>query len=280
VVDSGGFDVDSAAASRLLGRPAHVIARLSGGAHAVTTTVTDGANEYVLRRFPAGDGAVTREIAVLPRLIELGELVPRLVAFDDSEAEPAILTQKVHGTPPPPDLPTATIACELGKILARIHVVSCADLPPELLEPPVPGDSAIARRAQRDWAHLDRGEQVLLHRDFWCGNTLWDGGTVTGVVDWSSARSGPRGIDLAWCRQDLVLLGDRVAADSLVSTYQAASGHAVHDIAAWDRHAAARAEPVVEEWAVNYAGIDRAHLTGTVLRDRLDDWINDLLVVT
>jgi aminoglycoside phosphotransferase (APT) family kinase protein len=279
-VDSGGFDIDAATASRLLGRPTRVIARLSGGAHAVTTAVTDGADEYVLRRFPAGDGAVTREVAVLPRLAELGELVPRLVAFDDNAAQPAILTQRLHGTPPAPDLPTATIAGELGKILARVHAVSCTDVPPGPLEPPAGGDSAIARRAQRDWYHLDRSEHVLLHRDFWCGNTLWGGGTVTGVVDWSSARSGPRGIDLGWCRQDLVLLGDRVAADSLLGTYQAAFGHAVRDIAGWDRHAAAIAEPVVEEWAVNYAGIGRAHLTETVLRGRLDSWINELLAAT
>jgi hypothetical protein len=30
---------------------------------------------------------------------------------------------------------------------------------------------------------------------------------------------------------------------------------------------------------VNYAGIGRAHLTGRVLRHRLDEWIDELLVV-
>jgi aminoglycoside phosphotransferase (APT) family kinase protein len=233
----------------------------------------------VLRRFPAGDDAVTHEVALLPWLAKLGELVPRVVAFDDSASAPAILYQKIEGAPPAPDLATATIADELGQVLARVHAVSGADLPPGPLTP-VAGDSPIARRAQQDWAHLDRSERVLVHRDFWCGNSLWAGGRVTGVVDWSSARGGPRGVDVAWCRQDLVLLGDRVAADKLLSTYRLASGHPVRNIAAWDRDAAARAEPFVEEWAANYAGIGRPQLTGTVLRHRLDAWISDLLEVT
>lgn len=269
-------DIDSATASRMLGRPVRTLARLSGGDHAVTTSVTDGVGTYVLRRFPPGDDAVMNEVMVLGRLKGLGELVPVLIAHDDSSAEPSILTQKLPGTPPPPDLATETIAGQLGAVLARIHAVDGTGLRSAPAAPPA-GDSPIAHRARQDWAHLDRTGGVLTHWDFWCGNTLWEGNTITGVVDWSGARQGPRGIDLAWSRQDLVLLGDRSAADTLLTAYRMASGQPVDDIAAWDRQAAAQAEPGVEEWAANYAGIGRGHLTGSVLRHRLDAWIGELL---
>jgi len=169
-----------------------------------------------------------------------------------------------------------TIAVQLGAILARIHAVDDTGLR-SALEAPPSGKSAIAHRGRHDWADLARDGGVLTHWDFWCGNTLWDSDTVTGVVDLSGARHGPRGIDLAWSRQDLVLLGDRDAAGTLLATYRAVSGQAVDDIAAWDRQTAAQAEPAVEEWAANYAGIGRGHLTGSVLRNRLDAWIEELL---
>jgi aminoglycoside phosphotransferase (APT) family kinase protein len=238
--------------------------------------VTDGTGEYVLRRFPSGDGAVTNEVLVLAHLEELGELVPSLIAHDDSAAEPSILTRKLAGTPPPPGLAAATIAGQLGAVLARIHAVDGAGLR-SAPEAPPEGETPIAQRAQHDWVDLDRAEEVLTHWDFWCGNTLWDADTVTGVVDWSGARHGPRGIDLAWCRLDLVLLGDRRAADALLGAYRTSSGKPVKDIAAWDRQAAAQADPVVEEWASNYAGIGRPHLTGPVLRHRLVAWVDELL---
>lgn len=276
VVAPDALSLDAARASRLLGRPVRAVARLSGGEHAVTATVTDGVDVFVMRRFPPGDTAVRHEVLVWDRLKALGDLVPAFIAHDDCAAGPAIVTQWLPGTAPSPSLATETIADQLGAVLARIHAVDGAGLRAAPEAPPA-GDSPIARRAQHDWTDLDRGGGVLTHWDFWCGNTLWNGQTLTGVVDWSGARHGPRGIDLAWSRQDLVLLGHRAAADILLATYRKASGHRVDDIAAWDRQAAAQAEPVVEAWAANYAGIGRGHLTGPVLRRRLDAWIDELL---
>ncbi len=46
----------------------------------------------------------------------------------------------------------------------------------------------------------------LVHGDLWYGNTLWDDGRLTAVLDWDCAGVGPAGIDLgslrcdaAWC---------------------------------------------------------------------------------
>lgn len=115
-------------------------------------------------------------------------------------------------------------------------------------------------------------DPVLIHSDFWCGNALWEADRLTGVVDWSGARSGPRGVDLAWCRQDLVLLGSPRAAGLFLEEYERLTGAAVDDIGAWDVQAAASAHGRVETWLPNYLGIGRGEMTAELLRERLDAW--------
>ncbi len=267
---------DIAAISQLLRRTVRAGARLAGGEHAVTTLVSDGTDEYVVRRFPPGDPAVSHEVRVLDRLAGLGELAPRLVAHDEDPAGPIIITNRVAGTTPAPDLAPMVIAREMARALARIHALNGTGLRAAPASPPR-GTSPIVARALQDWAHLDRRAPVLTHYDFWCGNALWQGGTLSGVVDWSGARHAPRGLDVSWCRLDLVLLGDHHAADAFLTEYRQQTGQAVVDIAVWDRQAAAHADPVVESWSPNYAGIGRPQLTGELLRQRLDNWITRLL---
>lgn len=115
-------------------------------------------------------------------------------------------------------------------------------------------------------------EAVLTHSDFWCGNALWESERLTGVVDWSGARCGPRGVDVAWCRQDLVLLGSPEATEHFLTEYERLLGRPISDINAWDVQAAARAHDRVETWLPNYLGIGRTEITAELLRERLDAW--------
>lgn len=160
--------------------------------------------------------------------------------------------------------------------MARIHRLDRAGLRSEP-ERPVPRPGPLAGAAQDAWQRVDLHERVLTHFDFWCGNVLWDADRLVGVVDWNGARSAPRGVDLAWCRQDLVLLGSPGAADRFLRSYEDRVGRQVTDIRAWDVLAAERADLRVETWDVNYGGIGRADITATVLRERLDDWVATLL---
>lgn len=201
-------------ASALVGRRLEPVRAMAGGQHAITVLVCDDGREYVVRAFPPGDDAVVREVEILDRLGSLDGLVPSLVAFDAGSANPLIVTSRVPGTAPGPRLAPLQMAKPMAAALARIHAIDGAGLPKEPALPPS-GDSAIARRSQAEFADLDATERVLNHGDYWCGNLLWDSGRLAGVVDWSGAQYGPRGIDLAWCRQDLVLLGSVAAADPL-----------------------------------------------------------------
>lgn len=131
--------------------------------------------------------------------------------------------------------------------------------------------------ARDRFARLDLSERVLTHYDFWTGNTLWKGSTLVGVVDWSGARSAPRGVDLAWARLDLILQGRPEAAQMFLDHYRSATGMGVADICEWDLQAAAQAVEVVGTWSPNYAGIGLTDLTADRLASRMAAWVEHLL---
>lgn len=237
-------------ASELLGRKLSLLDVFTGGQHATTLLATDGDTELVVRAFPAQHDSAVREAEVLGRLSSLGAWAPQLIAVSSDLRDPVIVTSRVAGTAPDHDLPSEVIATEMAAALVRIHSLDGSGLRPTPAEPPQ-GRSALAIRAQREWGSLDMRDSVLTHSDFWCGNALWEADRLTGVVDWSGARSGPRGVDLAWCRQDLVLLGSPDAAGLFLAEYERLLGRSISDIHTWDVQAAARAHDRVETWLPN-----------------------------
>ena len=258
-----------------MGRELRLVRVLTAGQHALTVLVSDGGTHLVARAFPPGDPAVDHELPVLDRIAPLGNLVPRLVAHGHSAGNPLIVTTALPGSTPSPRLPARVIARQMASALVRIHRLDGTGLRDDRPAPP-PGGTAIANRARSEWEALDLSERVLSHHDFWCGNALWTDSTLVGVVDWSGARHAPRGLDIAWCRQDLVLLGSPAAAGVFLREYERLSGKTVPDCTAWDVQAAAQANPAVESWAPNYRGIGRAEITPQVLRRRLDCWVDGL----
>ncbi|MBH0097969.1 aminoglycoside phosphotransferase family protein [Salinibacterium sp. NSLL150] len=266
-----------AAVSEKLGRAITLVRPLAGGQHATTLVVADSTAEYVVRVFPTLDDAVVHEPPILDRVAALGERVPRLVATGQFGESPFIVTSVVPGGPPSPDVPLRRVAEQMAAVLAQIHELDSVGLRTLSWETPK-GVSAIETRGRGAWQQLDRADRVLTHYDFWCGNALWEGDVLTGVVDWSGARSAPRGLDVSWCRLDLVLLGSIDAADHFLAEYERESGHSLPDIQAWDLVAAARSASRVETWAPNYLGVGYSDLTESALRARMDDWTARLCV--
>ncbi|WJY00962.1 aminoglycoside phosphotransferase family protein [Curtobacterium sp. 458] len=261
--------------SALVGRPLHAVRVLTGGQHARTVLADDGEQHVVVRTFPRGDDAVLREAAVLARLEPLGVLAPRLLAHGTVDGLPTVVTSALPGSVPPADLDLGSAADQLGAALARVHELDPTGLPDDGRAPKrVAGRLAGAARAV--WPTTDQA-RVLTHGDFWSGNAVWQDDRLSGIVDWSGAMSAPRGVDVAWCRQDLVLLGSTDAADRFLAAYERAGGVRVLDVHAWDVLAAARADPYVETWAPNYAGIGREDITARVIRQRFDAWVRRLL---
>jgi aminoglycoside phosphotransferase (APT) family kinase protein len=127
------------------------------------------------------------------------------------------------------------------------------------------------------WAQITASPVVLTHYDYWSGNVVWRGETLTGIVDWSGGARGPRGFDVGWCRLDLVLLLEERIADVFLAAYEGAIGCTIDDIALWDGWAVARSHEAVETWAPNYAPLGRADLDGEELRQRHSQWTARLL---
>lgn len=247
--------------------------RLPGGTHAVTEVVTRSTGaDLVLRTFPIGDPAVERERLVLDLLDGLDGLAPRLVAADADGSHtgaPRILTTRLVGRASLAPADPLEAARQLGEALARVHAVP-ADARLRRVMTPLPAASGLVSLGDE----LAREDVVFTHNDFWSGNTLWRGGRLSGIVDWSGAGLAPRGRDLAWARQDLVLLHGRAVADRFAATY--GTRHPLPDLDRWDRYAAAKADPAVETWEPNYVDLGRTDLDAAGLRRRLDAWMHEL----
>ena len=264
---------------------------LKGGAQASTWLVrtTSPEREFILREFPPGDDAAVREARVLRALNGLNGLVPLLLADGVAAASARgwTVTSRLPGTADLVPGDRSAWASQLGSALARIHatpVSHAAGLPNLFLRREAraslealsgPAASAVAA----GWRSLTSVPFVLCHGDYYSGNTVWDSGTLTGVVDWPCAAAGPPGFDVGWCRLDLYLLYGEQVADTFLASYQAAGGIS-RDPLPWDLWAAARSHQDVGTWAASFADLGRSDLTAAELRARHTAWTTSLLART
>jgi aminoglycoside phosphotransferase (APT) family kinase protein len=258
------------------------VRRLEGGQHAQTWRVDAEHPVFsaVVRQFPIADPAALREQRVLRALGGLGGLAPVPLGgdFDGTWSEqPTSLISRLDGesdiTPSDPD----GWARELGRALALVHAVPGERLA-ELSSVFDGGwsraelNGPLAAEVRSRWSQVTGSPEVLTHSDYWSGNVVWRDGCLAGVVDWSGAARGPRGVDLGWCRLDLVLLFDERIADVFLAAYEAAIGRTVGDVVLWDAWAVARSHDTVETWAPNYAPLGRGDLGERELRRRHSLW--------
>jgi aminoglycoside phosphotransferase (APT) family kinase protein len=260
---------------------------LAGGTHARTYLIqtVNPAREFVLREFPTGDRAVRDEMRVLGALDGLGGLAPRLLAADPGgpAEDPWTLISRLPGLADITPADPPGFARQLGESLARIHATASDRLAgfPRVADRPGESRAALhgpaASLVSARWESLGTEPTVLTHYDFWSGNTVWQDGTLTGVVDWSGAALGPRSFDLGWCRLDLYLLFGQSIADRFMESYQTASGADCPDPLLADLWAAARSHTYVESWVPNYRDLGRSDLTARVLRERHAAWTRYLI---
>ena len=264
------------------------IRALAGGTHACTYLIrmANPEQEFILREFPPGDDAARDEARVLAALDGLDGLAPRLQANGVS-GEPFggswLLISRLPGvadiTPGQP----AVWAAQLGEALGRVHGTAehrLAGFPSvfgrlggSLAAVSGPAASVVAA----NWDLLTGAPAVLTHYDYWSGNTVWECGALTGVVDWSGGALGPRGFDVGWCRLDLYLLYDERIADVFLDSYQTASRSELAGVPLWDLWAVARSHQSVESWVPNYRDLGRADLTAKELRKRHSAWTGRLI---
>lgn len=82
-------------------------------------------------------------------------------------------------------------------------------------------------------AHCDRIESLpptLLYNDYWAGNTIWNRGRLTGIIDWTHARFGDSRNDVSECRGALVLDHDEGVANAFLADYERHVGRTLPDV--------------------------------------------------
>ncbi len=235
----------------------------------------DALRRFVFRRyvvFGAYDrGAkAKREFHVLELLHQAGLPGPRPLLLDQSGdllGAPGIVTAYVPGRQVSRPRDPERWARSMGQTLARLHALPCdGDTRSLLLDgnaevtwflqpngPPNfmqihPDGLEIWRRVAERFSNLPPAPPSLVHVDYWSGNILWRRGQIVAVLDWEEAAWGDPGIDVAYCRLDLTLLGLGRVVPAFLAGYEAVAERAVTNLAFWELVAAARPLFQPEGW--------------------------------
>lgn len=240
-------------------RVAHVEALASSSTiqHRIDLVLGDGsARRVVLRRYQDGQRLArdpwyvpAHEARALTLLTGSGVPAPRLYAADLEAAcgdGPALLVSWIPGAPAwrPDDL--ESYLARAAEVLVAIHAVPvplATRLPryapyreqEPIVSPPFSARAGLWEQVAEILARArPTSRETFIHRDYHPGNVLWDGSTVTGVVDWTTAATGPPGIDLARMRLNLAAHLGPAAADGFVTAYVAAGGDPSARHPLWD----------------------------------------------
>lgn len=208
----------------------------------------DDATELVLRLHTSDDwlarepDLATREALVLQAVAESAVRAPALVAVDENGefcGRPAVLMTRLPGRADLSDASPARLVA-LASPLPALHARQApAGLP---VFAPYLG---AGQRIVPSWTPIPNvwraaievcdgpppsGPVCLTHRDYHPGNVLFEGGRLTGIVDWPNACAGPPEIDVAHCRLNLALVHGVDVADG----FAVACGTDPHRQAYWD----------------------------------------------
>jgi aminoglycoside phosphotransferase (APT) family kinase protein len=235
--------------------------------HAVDVADAAGrVHRVVLRRWarPGWDDedpdfTAAREAAVLGLLSPTPVPAPSLVAADPDAAVcdvPALLLARLPGGPPDRSADPERLVRELAAALPPIHAVAVPEVggaravpayrrfydPATLVPPAWSARPALWRRAYEVAAGPPPDDRAcFIHRDYHPGNTLWTGGRLTGVVDWTGGSWGPPSVDLGHMRLNLTWDLGVEAADRFLAAHRALGGFDHHPW--WDVAAAVDCVP-------------------------------------
>jgi aminoglycoside phosphotransferase (APT) family kinase protein len=244
------------------------------------TGMRAGGNPWLLRLANAGDtsevvlktGDVTADldrkqllttVAALELAADHALPAPRLIAADldgSAAGTVAVLMTVLAGSSKIPRVASAARLRALGAAAGVLQRVALAPRPGLELRTRAlydmdfadwrtsAGTSQLLARAEDRIASLPvpDGELVLVHGDLWQGNTIWNGDSCSGMIDWDAAGAGSPGIDLGTLRLDVALFfGSSAlastglpAADEVLAGWQQAAGRPAEYVAYWDVAAA------------------------------------------
>jgi aminoglycoside phosphotransferase (APT) family kinase protein len=239
----------------------------------------------VVRQYGERDCQLDPHIAahehhLLSLLHTAGLRIPRPILADETSTilpGPYLVIEYVDGDamidPARAALPRAAVISQLATELARIHdaAVPLSDLPyltdmtgyaeSKIRDRPAVLDESLSEPAVRGalepiWPPPVVNEPVLLHGDYWPGNTLWRDGALVAVIDWENAAAGDPVADLGNARMEICIGYGAAAAAEFARQYQVLRPSAdLSTLPHWDLYAALRHAGRMGTW-----GLPRAEL--------------------
>ena len=213
--------------------------------HRVNLVINDDrSRQLILRRYVRPEqlaedpGVATHEAMILELLGGMTTPAPRLVGCDptgDVAGAPAVLMTALKGRP----VWAANIGWmrQLITVLADIHAIDASAAAVRPFQPYKQDSYTLPKWVTKPavWERaieifhgpvIDE-DRAFIHRDFYPGNVLWFHRSVSGVVDWEAASIGPRSMDVAHCRINL-LYDDLYQAERFRQEWETISGHTFH----------------------------------------------------
>jgi aminoglycoside phosphotransferase (APT) family kinase protein len=265
---------------------------LLGGVSAQVTALkavsaTGLAANLVIRQYGARDCALDPQIAaheyhLLSLLHTAGLRVPRPLLADETGTilpGPYLVIEYVDGDamidPARAAAPRAAVISQLATELARIHdaAVPLGDLPyltdmtgyadSKVCDRPTVLDESLSEPSVRAalepiWPPPVVNEPVLLHGDYWPGNTLWRGDALVAVIDWENAAAGDPVADLGNARMEICIGYGTAAAAEFARQYQVLRPSAdLSTLPHWDLYAALRHAGRMSTWGMPAAELAR-----------------------
>src|SRR6478609_142117 len=193
-----------------------------------TIDLRGAAQKLIVRRHGSVDFSQNPQIAaeeftLLQALCSHGLPVPKPYYLDESNdilPTPYLVTEYVEADPGIPESFPILLAEQLAENLVAIHALDwqaagIGFLPRQLrrferrvLNRPAQLDETLSEGRIREAlehhsARHQVNESVLLHGDYWPGNTMWRNHDLVAVIDWEDAGIGDPLADIANCRMEL-----------------------------------------------------------------------------
>ncbi len=112
----------------------------------------------------------------------------------------------------------------------------------------------IRRTLEAAWPPAAANADVILHGDYWPGNTLWREGSLAAVIDWEDTAIGDPLADLANARLELAWAYGMNAAEAFEQRYRASMPHLSYvNLPLWELVAALRPASRLQEWGLDPA---------------------------
>jgi aminoglycoside phosphotransferase (APT) family kinase protein len=177
---------------------------------------------------------------------------------------PCLVVDYVEGGREPAPADETEFLGRLATVLAEIHRVDYgavsflrervdigAEVPPQ--RPDEPSEWRRIRDVLDSALPLARrNRSVLLHGDFWPGNTLWKDGRLVAVLDWEDAAIGDPLADVANARLELLWALGVDAMEAFTGRYAAiATAVDFTDLPYWDLWADLRLAGRTSEWGLD-----------------------------